>query len=143
MLSRDRVEEIQDIDIDNPLLGRTLNLRALPRLAANGLIKTKWPDAVRVRQKKGTLSVRRQLQSFARDLMAHQTPCPEKSLLWVVRQSHHASRRYTSETPYDAYRRGPRSWFPQALTQRRASAPNGSGQWHLATNHQDDRLLLS
>jgi hypothetical protein len=131
ILGYERVEEIQDIDIDSPLSGRTLDPRALPRLAANGLVKTKWPDAVRVQQKKGT--PKRQLQSFAR----------EKSLPWVVRQSHHTSRRYMSETQHEAHRRGPQSWFPQAPIQRRASAPNDPGQWHLATNHQDDRWLSS
>jgi hypothetical protein len=41
MLSHERV--------DNMPSSRTLNPRTLPRLAANGLIKTKWPDAVQVR----------------------------------------------------------------------------------------------
>jgi hypothetical protein len=47
--SRERVEEIQDMDIDHTPSHKTLDPRALPRLAANGLIKTKWPDAVQVR----------------------------------------------------------------------------------------------
>jgi hypothetical protein len=51
ILSHDRVEEIQDIDIDNPSLSRTLNSRALLALAANRVLKTN--------RKKGTLSVRR------------------------------------------------------------------------------------
>jgi hypothetical protein len=56
---------------------RTLDLRAPLTLAANRVIKKK--------RKKGTTSVRRQLQSFTKDLTAHQTPRPEKSLLLVVR----------------------------------------------------------
>jgi hypothetical protein len=62
MLNYKRVEEIQDIDINNLLLSKTLNLRALLRLAANRVIKTK--------RKKGIISVRRQLQSFVKDLIA-------------------------------------------------------------------------
>ncbi len=46
MLSYERVEEIRDIDTDNTLLSRTLDPRALLRLAANSLIKIKWPDTV-------------------------------------------------------------------------------------------------
>jgi hypothetical protein len=103
MLSRERVEEMQGMDIDNPSSSRTLDSRALPAPAANQVLKTK--------RKKGTSSVRRQLQSFARDLTAHQTPRPKKGFPLVVHQSHHTS------------------------------APNGPGQWHLATNHQDNRLL--
>jgi hypothetical protein len=53
MLNRDQVKEIQDININNPLLSKTLNLRALPRLAANRVIKT--------RRKTGITSVRQQL----------------------------------------------------------------------------------
>jgi hypothetical protein len=49
MLSHERVKEIQDMDMDNTPSSKTLNPRALPRLAANGLIKIKWPDAVQVR----------------------------------------------------------------------------------------------
>ncbi|CZR65878.1 uncharacterized protein PAC_15778 [Phialocephala subalpina] len=49
MLSHERVEERRDMDIDNTPSSRTINSKALPRLAANGLIKTKWPDAVPVR----------------------------------------------------------------------------------------------
>ncbi len=49
MLSHERVEEIRDMDTDNTPSSRTLDPRALPRLAANGLIKIKWPDAVQVR----------------------------------------------------------------------------------------------
>jgi hypothetical protein len=134
ILGHERVE-IQDMDVDNPPSSRTLDSRALPRPVANRVIKTK--------RKKGTTSVRRQLQSFARDLAAHQTLHPEKILPWVVRQSHHASRRYASEMQHEAHGRGSQSWFPQAPTQRRASAPNDSGQWHLATNHQDEGLLSS
>jgi hypothetical protein len=63
MLSRDRAEEIQDIDIDNLPLSRTLDLRALLTLAMNQVIKTK--------RKKGFISVRQELQSFARDLIAY------------------------------------------------------------------------
>lgn len=48
MLSHERVEEIQDIDIDNTPSIRTPDPKALPRLAANGLIKIKWPDTVSV-----------------------------------------------------------------------------------------------
>jgi hypothetical protein len=48
MLSHERVDEIQDMDIDNTPPSRTLDPRAPPRLAANGLIKIKWPNAVRV-----------------------------------------------------------------------------------------------
>jgi hypothetical protein len=59
MLSHKGVEEIQDMDIDNPPLSRTLDLRALPRLVTNGVIKTKWLDVVRARRKKGTRSTRR------------------------------------------------------------------------------------
>jgi hypothetical protein len=50
ILSHERVEEIQDIDVDNPLLSRILDSRALLRLVANRVIKTK--------RKKGTISVR-------------------------------------------------------------------------------------
>jgi hypothetical protein len=46
MISHKGVEEIQDMDMDNT--PRALDLKTLPRLAANGLIKTKWPDAVRM-----------------------------------------------------------------------------------------------
>jgi hypothetical protein len=81
MLGHEGVEEVQDIDIDNPPLGRILDLRALLRLAANRVIKTKWPGVARGRRKNGTPSARRQLQSFARGLTAHQMPYPEKSLL--------------------------------------------------------------
>jgi hypothetical protein len=135
MLSHDQIKEIQDININNPLLNRTLDSRALPRLAANQVIKTK--------QKKGTISVRQQLQSFARDLTAHQTPCPEKSFSLVVRQSHYASRAHRSETQHETHGRDPQGQFPQAPTQCWASAPNNPGQWHLATNCQDNRLLSS
>jgi len=135
MLSRDRVEEMQDMDIDNPPSSRTLDSRALSTLAANRVIKKK--------RKKGTTSVRRQLQSFARDLTAHQTPLPEKSLPLVVHQSHHASRAHRSETPHETHGRDPQSRSPRAPTQCWASAPNNPRQWHLATNHQDDRLLSS
>jgi hypothetical protein len=48
MLSHERVEEIQDMDIDNTPSIRTPDPKALPRLAANGLIKIKWPDVVSV-----------------------------------------------------------------------------------------------
>lgn len=48
MLSHERVEEIQDMDIDDTPSIRTPDPKALPRLAANGLIKIKWPDAVSV-----------------------------------------------------------------------------------------------
>jgi hypothetical protein len=48
MLSHERVEEIQDMDIDNTPLIRTPDPKALPRLAVNGLIKIKWPDVVSV-----------------------------------------------------------------------------------------------
>jgi hypothetical protein len=41
MLGYEEVEEVQDMDIDNPPLGRILDSRALPRLAVNGVIKTK------------------------------------------------------------------------------------------------------
>ena len=120
MLSRERVDEIQDIQIDNPLSSKTLNSRALPRLAANRVIKTKY-----------TLSVRRQLQSFARDLTAYQTPYPERSLLLIVRQSHRPKTQSKTQ-----------GRFPRALTQRQASIRNDPRQWHLATNYQDNRLLL-
>jgi hypothetical protein len=126
MLSHERVEEIQDVDIDNPPSSRTLDSRALPRLAANRVIKTK--------RKKGTTSVRRQLQSFARDLTARQTPRPEKSPPLVVRQSHHASRGHRSETQHETHGRDPQSRSPRNPTQCWASAPNDPGQWHLATN---------
>lgn len=118
MLSHNRVEEIQDIDIDNPPSSRTLT--------ANRVIKTK--------RKKGTTSVRRQLRRLARDLTAHNTPHPEKSLPLVVRQSHHASRGHRSET-HETHGRDPQGRFPRA--------PNDPRQWHLATNHQDNRLLSS
>jgi hypothetical protein len=49
MLSHEQVEEIQDMDTGNTPSSRTFDPRALPKLAANGLIKTKWPDAVPVR----------------------------------------------------------------------------------------------
>ena len=130
MLSHDRAKEIQDMDIDNPPPSRTLDSRALPRLAANRVIKTK--------RKKGTTSGRRQLQSFARDLTAHQTPHAEKSVPLVVRQSHHASRAHRSETQHETRGRDPQALFPRAPTQCWAPA-----QWHFATNCQDDRLLLS
>jgi hypothetical protein len=143
MLSRNRVEEIQDMDIDNPLSSRILDSRALPRLAANRVIKTKSPNAVHVRRKKGTPSVRRQLQSFARDFTAHQTPRPEQSVPWIVRQSHHASSAHRSEMQHETDGRDPQSRSPRTPTQCWASAPNDSGQWHLATNHQDDCLLSS
>ncbi len=110
------------MDVDNPL----------PRLVANRVIKTK--------RKKGTTSVRRQLQSFARDLTAHQTPRLEKSLPFIAHQSHYASRAHRFKTQHKTYRRDPQDRFPQALT-RSASTPNDPGQWHLATNHQDNRLL--
>ena len=123
MLGHEGVEEVQDMDIDNPPSGRILDSRALPRLAANGVIKTKWPGAARGRRKSGTPSARRQLQSFARGLAAHQTPHPEKSLL---RQ-----------------RRDPESRPRRTPTQCRASAPNDPGQWHFATNHQDDQASIN
>jgi hypothetical protein len=135
MLSRDRAEEIQDMDIDNPPSSRTLDSRALPTLAANRVIKTK--------RKKGSTSVRRELQSFARDLTAHQPPRPEKSLQLVVRQSHHASRAHRSETQHETRGTDPQGRFPRAPIQCWASAPNDPGQWHLATTHQDDRWLSS
>jgi hypothetical protein len=134
ILGHERVE-IQDMDVDNPPSSRTLDSRALPRPVANRVTKTK--------RKKGTTSVRRQLQSFARDLTAHQTPRPEKSLPLVVRQSHHASRAHRLETQHETHGRDPQGRFPRAPTQYWASAPNNPGQWHLATNHQDDRLLPS
>jgi hypothetical protein len=124
--------EIQDMDVDDPPSSRTLDSRALPRPVANRVTKTK--------RKKGTTSGRRQLQSFARDLTAHQTPLPEKILPLVVRQSHHASH---FETPQETRGRDPQGRFPRAPTQCWASAPNDPGQWHLATNHQDDHLLPS
>jgi hypothetical protein len=96
------------------------------RVAANRVIKTK--------RKKGTTSVRRQLQSFARDLPAHQTPRPEKSLPLVVRQSR-------SEVQHETHGRDPQSRSPRNPTECWASAPNDPGQWQLATNHQDNRLL--
>jgi hypothetical protein len=105
------------------------------RVAANRVIKTK--------RKKGTTSVRRQLQSLARDLTAHQTPRPEKSLPLVVRQSHHASRAHRPETQHETHGRDPQTRFPRAPIQCWASAPNDPGQWHLATNRQDGRLLSS
>jgi hypothetical protein len=77
MLSRERVEEMQGMDIDNPSSSKTLNSRALLALAANQVLKTK--------RKKGTSFIRQQLQSFARDLIAHQTPRPEKGFPLVVR----------------------------------------------------------
>ncbi|KAF8862764.1 hypothetical protein BDZ45DRAFT_182906 [Acephala macrosclerotiorum] len=132
ILSCDPVEEIQDMGIDNPSSSKTLDSRALPRLAANRVIKTK--------RKKGSTSVRRQLQSFAKYLTAHQTPRPEKSLPLVVRQSHHASRAHRSEIQHETHGRDPQGQFPRAPTQCWASAPNDPGQRHLATNHQDDSL---
>lgn len=126
ILGHERVEEIQDMDVDNPPSSRTLDSRALPRQVANRVTKTK--------RKKGT-SGRRQLQSFARDLTAHQTPRPEKSVSLVVRQSHHASRAHRSETQHETHGRDPQGRFPRAPTQCWASAPNDPGQWHLATNH--------
>jgi hypothetical protein len=89
ILGYERVE-IQDMDVDNLPLSRTLDSRVLSKPVANRVIKTK--------RKKGTTSVRRQLQSFARDFTAHQTPRPEKSLPLVVRQRHHASKAHRSET---------------------------------------------
>jgi hypothetical protein len=121
--------------VEDPLSSRTLDSRALPRLAANRVIKKT--------KKKDTTSVRRQLQSFARDLTAHQTPRPEKSPLLVVRQGHHASEAHRSETQHGALERGSRSRSPRNPTQCWASAPNDPGQWNLATSHQDSRLLLS
>jgi len=103
------------------------------RVAANRVTKTK--------RKKGPTSVRRQLQSFARDLTTHQTPRPEKSLPLVVRQSHHASRAHRSETQHETRGTDPQGRYPQAPIQCWVSAPNDPGQWHLATNHQDDRWL--
>jgi hypothetical protein len=135
ILGHERVEELQDMDVDNPPSSRTLDSRALPRQVANRVTKTK--------RKKGTTSVRRQLQSFARDLTAHQTPRPEKSLQLVVRQSHHTSRAHRCETQHENRGRDPQGQFPRAPTQCWAPAPNDPGQWHLATNHQDDRLLPS
>ena len=96
---------------------RTLDSRALPRPVANRVTKTK--------RKKGTTSVRRQLQSFARDLTAYQTPRPA----------------HRSETQHETHGRDPQGRFPRTPTQCWASAPNDPGQWHLATNHQDNRLL--
>jgi hypothetical protein len=119
MLGHEGVEEVQDMDIDNPPSGRILDSRALPRLAANGVIKTKWPGAARGRRKNGTTSARRQLQSFARGLAAHQMPHPKKSPL---RQ-----------------RRDPESRPPRTPTQCWGSAPDDPGQWHFATNHQEDQ----
>ena len=55
MLSHKQVEEIQDMDIDNTPLIRTPDPKALLRLAANGLIKIKWPDAVSVSYFKGRI----------------------------------------------------------------------------------------
>jgi hypothetical protein len=134
ILGHERVE-IQDMDVDDPPSSRTLDSRALPRPVANRVIKTK--------RKKGTTSVRRQLQSFARDLTAHQTPRPEKSLPLVVRQSHRAPRAHRSETQHETHGRDPQSRSPRNPTQCWASAPNDPGQWHLATSHQDSRLLSS
>jgi hypothetical protein len=126
--------EIQDMDVDDPPSSRTLDSRALPRSVANRVTKTK--------RKKGTTSGRRQLQSFARDLTAHQTPCTEKSLPLVVHQRGHASRAHRSKTQHQACGRDPNGRLPRAPTPCSASAPNDPGQWHLATNHQDDRLPL-
>ncbi|KAH6699909.1 hypothetical protein BKA61DRAFT_621262 [Leptodontidium sp. MPI-SDFR-AT-0119] len=120
-------------DADIP--SRTLDSRALPRPVANRVVKAK--------RKKGTTSVRRQLQSFARDLTAHQTSLPQKSLPLVFHQSHHASRAHRSESQHESHGRDPQSRCPRAPTQCWASAPNYPRQWHLATNHQDDRLLSS
>jgi hypothetical protein len=133
-LSHEGVEEIRDMDIDNPPVGRTLDSRALPpRLAANRVIKTK--------RKPCTTSVRRQLQSFARDLTAHQTARPEKSLPLVVRKIHHAPSGHRSETQHETHGRDSQGRFPRAPTQCLASAPNDPGQVQLAKNHQDNRLL--
>jgi hypothetical protein len=134
MLSRDRVEEIQDMDIDSTPSSRRLDSRALPTLAVNRVTKTK--------RKQGATSVRRQVQS-TRDLTAHQTPRPEKSLPLLVRLSHHASRAHRSETQHETHGRDPQDQFPQAPTQCWTSAPNDPGQWHLATSHQDDCFLPS
>jgi hypothetical protein len=112
-----------------------LSRERVPRLAANRVLKTK--------RTKGTLSVRRQLQSFARDLTAHQTSRPEKSLPLVVRQSHHASRAHRSETQHEIYGRDPQSRSSQAPTQCWASAPNDSWQRYLATNHYNNHWLSS
>lgn len=43
------------MDIDNTPSGKSIDIRVLPRLAANILIKMKWPDAVQVRYS-GTVS---------------------------------------------------------------------------------------
>jgi hypothetical protein len=81
MLDHERIEEVHDMDIDNPQSGRTFDSRTLPRLAANRIIKTKRPGAARGRRKNGTPSARRQLQSFARGLADQQMPHLEKSFL--------------------------------------------------------------
>jgi hypothetical protein len=99
MLSHEQVGEVQVMDIDNPPLSRTLDSRALPRLAANQIIKTK--------RKTSTTSVRQQLQSFAKDPTAHQTRRPEKSLLLVVRQSYHTLRAHRSKVQHKTYKRDP------------------------------------
>ena len=50
MLSHDQVEEIQDMDIDNPPSSRALDSRALPTLAANQVIKKKRKKRYHIRE---------------------------------------------------------------------------------------------
>jgi hypothetical protein len=53
------------------------------------------------------------------------------------------SRAHRPKTQHKTHGRDPQGRFPRAPTQYWASAPNNPRQWHLATNHQDDRLLPS
>lgn len=89
ILGHKRVK-IQNINVNNLLLNKTLNLRALSRPVVNQVIKPK--------QKKGITFVRQQLQSFAKDLTSYQTFCSKKSLLLIVCQSYYMLIAHRSKT---------------------------------------------